>query len=105
MGDLRVRHVAEFLGIEDSLQLFTAPDVVVVMPGVGAPGKDVHLIARDNAEIVPGPFHAPEKVAVARGVGADGGAIGQDNIELQHIVADHTVQAFVTTVTTPQTGA
>lgn len=92
-------------GIEDRLQFIATPDVVVVMPGVRAPGKDVHLVARDDAEIMTGPFHTPEKVAVARCVDADGGAIGQDNVELQHIVANQAVQTFLPTVATPKTGA
>ena len=92
-------------GIEDRLQLIATPDVVVVMPGVRAPGKDIHLEARDDTEIVTGPFHTPKKVAVARCVDADGGAIGQDNVKLQHIVANHAVQPFLATVATPKTGA
>ena len=92
-------------GIEDRLQLITTPDVVVIMPGVRAPGEDIHLEARDDTEIVTGPFHTPKKVAVARCVDADGGAIGQDNVKLQHIVANQAVQTFLATVATPKPGA
>lgn len=75
------------------------------MPGIRAPRKDAHLEARDDAEIVTGPFHTPEKIAVARLVNGDGGAIAQDNVELEHIVNDQAVQTFLTTMATPKAGA
>ena len=62
--------------IENRLQLIATPDLVVVMPEVRTLGKIVHLVARDDAETATGPFHPPAKVAVARCVDADGGAIG-----------------------------
>ena len=92
-------------GIENSLQLIATPDVIVVMPGLRAPRQDVHLVARDDAEIVTGPFHTPEKVAVARCVNADGRLVSQDNVELEHIVANQAVQTFLPTVATPKTSA
>ena len=79
-------------GIENRLQFIAMPDGVVVMPEVRPAGKNVHLVARDDAKIVTGPFHTPEKVAVAGCVDADGGATGQANVELQHIVANQAVQ-------------
>lgn len=63
----------------------------MVILGIRAPGEDVYLVARDDTEIVTGPFYPLEKVAIARCVDADGRAIGQYNAELQHIVANQAV--------------
>lgn len=53
-----------------------------------------------------GPFQGPEQVAVARlAVDPDRGAVGQDHVQLQDVVDNQAVQAFLATVAAPERGA
>ena len=72
------------------------------MPSVGAPRVDVHLVARDETEVLTRASHAPEKITVTCGVHANGRAIGQNNIQLPYVVAHHAVQTLLTAVATPE---
>lgn len=91
--------------IENSFQLVASPDVVVVVPGVWASGEDVHLEACNNAKVVACTLHPPEQIAMGVFINANGSAVGQHNIELEEIVADHAVQTFKGPMATPKTRA
>lgn len=91
--------------LEKPLKLVFCPYVVVPVPQVDLSGIDLELEARDDAEVVPGPLHAPKKVGMASLVDPNRGAVGQHDVELDDVVAYQSVQAFVATVTAPEAGS
>jgi hypothetical protein len=91
--------------IEENFNLVSTPDVIVIVPSVGAAGEDVHLETGDNAKVVTCALHCPQKIAVALFADLNGLAIGQHNIELDDIVAHHAIETFVPSMATPKAGA
>ena len=89
---------------EDSIELIATPDVIMIVPKIRAAREDVHLEACNDTKVVARTFHAPEQVSMAGFVDSNGSAIGQYNIELAEVVANHAVYTFKGSVATPQAG-
>lgn len=92
-------------GSEDGFEFVTAPDVVVVVPGVWSTRINLHLDARDDAKVVPCTLHGSEKITVLLLIDSNLGTVGQDDVELQNIVADEDVETFVPAVASTKTGS
>ena len=97
--------VEDIESIENIFELVATPDVIVIVPSVWASGEDVYLEARNNTKVVACTLHTPQKIAIASFVDTNGSAVGQNNIELAEIVANHAVKTFKGSMATPKTGA
>ena len=91
--------------LEDALELLALPDVVVVVPVLGATGEDVHLDGGDDTKVVAGTLESPEQVGVAGGVDADGGTVTENEVDVEEVVRDQAVKTLEATVTTTETGS
>jgi hypothetical protein len=89
-------------GIEHLLELVRSPKVIVVVPGINNFRMDFHLKTGDNAEIVPSTPHCPKEVSILLVVDFDLGAIRKDNIHVNQVVSDQTMNSFVAAMATTQ---
>jgi hypothetical protein len=89
---------------EDSTELVTTPDIVVIVPRVWAAGEDVQLEACYNPKVVARTLHAPQEIAIASFIDPNESAVAQNNVELADIVADHAVKTFMASVATSKGG-
>lgn len=91
--------------IEDCFKLVLCPEVVMVMPQRRTAWMDRRFKACHNAKVVTSSPHSPEQIGVTRLVNRNGGTVGQDNVQLKDIIADHAVSSFETSVTTTKARA
>lgn len=91
-------------GVEDRFEVFPPPQIVVVVPRVGAPGEDVQFEAGDDPEVVARALQPPQEIAVAGFVDTNRSPVGQNEVELPDVVADHAVKALMASVASPETG-
>lgn len=89
---------------EDGFQILPTPQIVMVVPSVWATGVDAQLEACDDAEVVARTLQPPQEIAVAATVDTNGSAVGQNEIDLPDVVADHAVKTFMASVATPKAG-
>lgn len=95
--------VVESVGcFEDGFQFILGPDISLVVPGVDAAGVYLHLEAGDDAKVMTGAFHGPEEIRVLGLGDGDGGAIGENHVELEETVTDDAVVAFETAAASTQ---
>lgn len=91
-------------GVEDRFEVLPPPQIVVVVPRVGAPGEDVQFEAGDDPEVVARALQPPQEIAVAGFVDTNRSPVGQNEVELPDVVADHAVKALMASVASPETG-
>lgn len=95
--------VVESVGcFEYGFQFVLGPDISLVVPGVDATRVDLHLQAGDDAKVVAGAFHGPKEIRVLGLGDGDGGAIGENDVELEEAVTDDAVVAFETAAASTQ---